>query len=141
MALYLARERAELRDIAVEVDSAGTLGIEGREPPDNTQAVMREIGIPVSDHRSKGITLEHMQWADRVLVMTYEHAATLRERFPENSEHVELLGPFGRQAPEIDDPVGRWRRFHRKVRDQIAKAVDGLLARVERDAQEARAQR
>lgn len=131
MAMYLARERAERRDIQIEVDSAGTLGITDRAPPAHTQAVMREIHILVDGHRSKGVDEALMRWADRVLVMTYDHAATLRERFPELSEsRVQLLGPFGGAAPEVDDPIGRWKMTHRRVRKQIEACVDGLLDRV-----------
>lgn len=131
-AMYLARDRAERRDLVIEVDSGGTLGIEGRECPSHTQAVLREWNIFLDDHRSKGLTPELMDWADLVLVMTYDHAATLRERFPDTSAEITLLGPFGGQAPEVMDPIGRWRRFHRKVRDQIEQCVEGLLDRIER---------
>lgn len=132
MAMYLARDRAERRNLMIEVDSAGTLGIEDRAPPPNTAAVMREIHILLDDHRSKGITEEHMAWADRVLVMTYDHATTLRERFPEASvDKVQLLGPFGSDAAEVADPIGRWKMTHRKVRRQLERCVDGLLDRIE----------
>jgi protein-tyrosine-phosphatase len=130
MAMYLARDRAERRDLRIEVDSAGTLGLVGRPPPRPVLAVMREVDILVDDHRSKGVSPALLEWADRVLVMTTEHAVTLRERFPDIADHVELLGPYGGQAPEIADPMGRWKPFHRKVRRQIEGCVDGLLERL-----------
>lgn len=135
MAMYLARERAERRDLQIEVDSGGTLGLIDRAPPPNAMAVMRELDILLDDHRSKGVTEEHMAWADRVFVMTYEHASTLRTRFEAHADKVELLGPYGGQAPEIADPMGRWRPFFRKVRRQIEGAVDGMLDRVERESE------
>lgn len=131
MALYLLRERVESWSLDVELDSAGTLGLIDRAPPDNALAVMREVGIDMRDHRSKAVTAELMQWADRVVVMTYDHATTLRERFPDATCEVELLGPYGGQAPEIADPMGRWRATFRKVRRQIEGCVERLAERLD----------
>ena len=134
MAEALTAYLAEQRDIPVEVASAGTLGLIDREPPPPTLAVMQERGIPVDHHRSQGVTAEHLAWADRVLVMTVEHATTLRERFAEQQglPPIELLGAIGGESAEIADPMGRWRRFHRKTRDRIERAVERLLDQVER---------
>ncbi|MFK7927470.1 MAG: hypothetical protein AB8H79_04745 [Myxococcota bacterium] len=131
MALYLMRARVEQLQLPVELDSAGTLGIIDRAPPPNALAVMREIGVSMDDHRSKGVTTELMTWADRVVVMTYEHASTLRERYPDAQCDIELLGPYGGKSPEVDDPMGRWRGTFRRVRRQIEGCIEGLVRSIE----------
>ena len=132
MALFYAREAAERRNLYVEVDSGGTMGLVDYAPPPNALSVMRDVGIIMDDHRSKAITPEMMDWADRVFVMTYEHAETLRDRFPDRSDHVELLGPYGRKAPEIADPMGRWRPAYKRARDQIVECIDSVIRGLER---------
>lgn len=127
MALYFARELAERRDLLIEVDSGGTMGLVDHSPPPNALSVMRDLGISMDDHRSKPITDDMMDWADRVFVMTYEHAQILRDRFPDDSAHVELLGPYGGKAPEIADPMGRWRPAYKRARNQITECIEGVL--------------
>ncbi len=129
MAMYTMEYRASLLGIDVDVDSAGTLDILDRPPPKHTIAVMRERNINVGHHRSQALTEKVFTWATRVFVMTYAHAATVRERFEHVSEPpiVELLGQYGAEAPEIADPMGRWRMSHRKARNQIERCIDAIL--------------
>jgi protein-tyrosine-phosphatase len=135
MALYLARELADRYDLDVQADSGGTLGLIDAAPPPNALAVMREMNIIMDDHRSKGVDEAMMTWADRVFVMTYEHATTLRERFPDTAGHVELLGAYGGRSPEIADPMGRWRPAYKRARNQIVECVEGVIAALDRERQ------
>lgn len=130
MAAGFAQELSTYTGLEIEVDSAGTLNIVGRSPPANALAVMRQRGISIENHRSKGLTPELMAWSDHVLVMTYDHAAAAHAVDPTAGDKVKLLGPFGGQRPEIQDPMGHWRPTYRRVRDQIERCVDGLLMRL-----------
>ena len=134
MAAGFAGAIAQVRGIPVEIDSAGTLNLVDRPPPPNAIAVMRQRGISIEHHRSKGLTPQHIAWADHVLVMTLQHASAAHSLDPTAGGKVKLLGPFGGQRPEIEDPMGRWRYVYRRVRDQIEVAVDGLLTRLTEDA-------
>ncbi|TVQ92734.1 MAG: low molecular weight protein arginine phosphatase [Deltaproteobacteria bacterium] len=133
MAAGFAGAIAHLRGIPVEIDSAGTLNLVGQAPPPNAIAVMRQRGISIAEHRSKGLTPPHIDWADHVLVMTLQHASAAHALDPTAGAKVKLLGPFGGKRPEIEDPMGRWRFVYRRVRDQIEGAVDGLLTRLTED--------
>lgn len=129
MAEGLARHLAEQRRLDLHADSAGTLDIEGRAPPPNAIAVMQRRGLSIHDHRSKGLRREHIAWADHVLVMTLDHAAVAHERDPSAGEKIKLLGPYGGQSTEIDDPIGWWRPTYEKVCRQLERCIDRLIDR------------
>jgi protein-tyrosine-phosphatase len=118
------------RSAAVICDSAGTLDIEGRPPTANALAVMREVGVSIAHHRSKGLREAHLRWADHALMMTLDHAAAAHARDPLAGAKVRLLGPYGGKVTEIDDPIGWWRPTYRKTRGELERAIDGLLDRL-----------
>lgn len=130
MAEALARAECGRLGLSVECASAGTLNLVDRAPPSNAIAVMREIGVPIHEHRSQPLTRATIQWADHVLVMTVEHAVRAHERDPDAGDKVKLLGPYGGKVSEIDDPMGRWRPAYRRARKEIAQALQGFLTRL-----------
>ena len=54
MAEGLARDYARRRQWPVEVRSGGVMGLIGKPAASNAVAVMREIGIDISNHQSGG---------------------------------------------------------------------------------------
>ena len=131
MALGIARAYAIKHGIAAEVDSAGTLMIEGREADPKAVAACRDIGIDLSTHRSKGIQQEHVEWADYVLTMEAHHGAFVSTHFPESRHKVvclaHLIGEVG-----VPDPIGRNPRFFKKNRTMVERAVEAFLQRLPR---------
>lgn len=130
MAAGLAAAMAAKRGVGVLCDSAGTLDLEGRPPTANAIAVLREVGISIEQHRSKGLREAHLRWADHALMMTLDHAATAHARDPSAGDKIRLLGPYGGRVTEIDDPIGWWRPTYRKTRADLEQAIGGLLDRL-----------
>ena len=129
MAEAIARHYAESRDRALEVQSAGTLGIEDAPADPHAVTVCSEIDVDLSAHRSQGMSPALVQWADWIPVMTLAHARTVRDWFPEAEDKVVLLGSFG-GLMEIADPIGAYRSTFRRVRDEIRTSVQALLDRL-----------
>lgn len=131
MAVALARLHGDRLNLALEVDSAGTLGIEGAPADAKAAAVCRELGLDLSGHRSKGLTPELLAWADQVLVMEVAHAVCARELLPGLPEdRVQLLGSQAGLG-EIADPIGAWfKRPFRTARDQIDRCLRVYLQRL-----------
>ncbi len=125
MAHGMAIAHAEETGMALEVLSAGTLMIEGAPADSRAIEVCREIGLDISEHRSQGLTVELIEWADRILAMEMHHAMSVRELAPDiGEEKLHLLGGFIGQT-NIDDPVSSW--FigpFRTARDKIKVAMD-----------------
>ena len=126
MAEHLARQYAILRGRKVEVNSASVLGLVDTPAHKHAIKVCEEIGLDLADHRSKPVHPELMAWADHVLCMEINHAAVLRERFPDFDEKLLLLGSFA-GVVEIEDPLGGWRGRFRQCRDQIKTCVERFI--------------
>lgn len=129
MAEELARLYAEERRWNVEVRSAGTHAIEGNPAAPNAIKAIKDVGGDLSGHRSQPMSLELVEWADRILVMEMRHAATIRDLYPESDEKVQLLGTFGGMM-EIDDPYGRWIFAFRRSRNEIRQCVETFMDRL-----------
>ncbi len=103
------------KGLPVEVDSAGTLALEGAPVAREVITVLRERGIAFS-HISHRLTPGWIAWADLILTMTEDH---LRE--------VEALGGGGKVARlasfDMPDPIGQPVTQYRWVADLIEKAL------------------
>ena len=130
MAEGIARTYAEMRGRLVEVQSAGTLGIQDRAADPKAVAVCREVGIDIRDHRSQGVTEEHVEWADYILVMEYRHAQHLTDKLGVRpSDRLLMLGTFGSMV-EIPDPIGGWKFQFRRCRKDIDLCVQQFVDRL-----------
>ena len=137
MAEGYLRERAASEGVShLVVGSAGLLGIEGQPAASHAVRVVRERGIDLSRHRSRGLRAGDMRTADLVVVMTQSHLEEIHRRFPETAAEVVLLrafegGPEPRGgAPDLEDPVMGPVEAHRASFDTIRLCVDHLLLRL-----------
>jgi arsenate reductase len=81
--------------------------------------VMREVGIDISRRTPKGLTLEMMESADRVISM----GCGVEESCPAGVVPMEDWG--------IDDPEGRPVEDVRRIRDEIKRRVLKLIAELD----------
>lgn len=102
----------------VSVCSAGFMG-EGDSVSENAAAVMKEIGIDVSAHKSRVINAEALT-ADRIFCMGESHRRALILAGADPNGITVLSGG-------IRDPYGCDISTYRKCRDEIISAVDNCL--------------
>lgn len=92
----------------VAVASAGTSTADGEPASRHAQTVMREIGLDLSQHRSRQLQPGHIGAAALVLTMTPAHKRLAQMLVPESSGRIytlqEFSGYLGRQG--ISDPYG-----------------------------------
>jgi len=113
MAEYFARSLVAGADFS----SAGTMTAGSRPPSMGAVAVMAEVGIDLTGHRSRD--LWSLDLADAVVYALHgEHLAQLRSLRPDAT--AMLLDPEGRS---IADPYGADLDAYRRARDQIHAAV------------------
>ncbi|TWT46064.1 Threonylcarbamoyl-AMP synthase [Phycisphaerae bacterium RAS1] len=133
MAEYLLRARLgqslglsdeELRAAGYVVSSAGTSAIHGGSASSGTIYELAQRGIDARGHRSRPLSVELLRQAERIYVMSPEHAAAVRDLLPTGSARVALLDPSG----PIADPIGGGPAEYARCAAQIERAVD---ARVE----------
>lgn len=114
--------------LQIEIRSAGTLGLVDRPAEPRAVAVCREIGVELGDHRSQGLTVDLVRWADTIYVMEDVHALVVRELVPDVGEIVIQLGPLVGK-PWIQDPLGSWFKApFRRLRDDLRAAIRRALA-------------
>jgi len=94
--------------------------------------VMREIGIDLGEHRSRGVTPADARTSDLVVAMAHDHLAWLALHYPDAGGERVLVRAFdaGPQpaidADDLPDPIGRSLRFYRQQRDRLVRALDHL---------------
>jgi protein-tyrosine phosphatase len=102
------------------VDSAGTLGIEGAPASPEAVEALREIGLDLSRHRSRGVDTGDLETADLVLAMADGHLSLLRRLSPVARGERFLLRAFEHGAspasgvPAVPDPIGQPIEFYRE---------------------------
>ena len=134
MAAEYARHRAAQAGLShLLVDSAGTLGIIGAPASEYAVQVLRESGLDLTSHRSRGVRKNDMTDSDLVLVMEHRHMAELEHRFPRREGSVYLLRAFDHGpdpasgAPDLDDPIQQPLDDYRARFAEIRTAVDHLV--------------
>jgi protein-tyrosine phosphatase len=134
MAAEYLRHRAARSGLShVVVDSAGLLGIEGAPAAPEAVQVLREDGLDLSTHRSKGVRESDLRTADVVIAMSLDHLDALHELFPDGADSRYLLRAFETApeptggAPELEDPIGTDVETFRRQYRQIRTCIDHLV--------------
>lgn len=111
------------------IESAGLFAGEGLPASPEAVHVLRELGIDLRSHRSRQLTLEQAERAERILVMTASHRAHLLAQWPHLEPKVFLINSFGFEKipQDISDPIGGSIDAYRRARDQIDEAVSNLV--------------
>lgn len=127
MAQALAEEKLDERDVPNVVISAGTLGIEGRQPAATAVRALEEWNVELEGQRSQGVSPPLLEHADAIAVMEPKHERQLLERAPELEDKIVRLWEYADRRldpPGIEDPVGDDLETFRACRDLIDECLD-----------------
>jgi protein-tyrosine-phosphatase len=130
---YFERRAGRAALAGTRVASAGTLGIEGQSASPEAIQVMREIGVDLTRHRSRGLDAHEVATCDLLVAMTAAHLHELSRRFSDAGGPRLLLRAFedgprpASGAGDLDDPISRPLAFYRTQRAQIVRCVDHLV--------------
>ena len=130
---------SELPDgqIAIDVQSAGTMGLIGHPATELAVAVASQYGVDIAGHRSQDLTPELLEKSDVVLTLATEHYETCRAL----GKTLEVLftlksfpnEPHNPQRDSIDDPIGgnraRYEKAFFEIDEAIRRALPTLLQR------------
>jgi protein-tyrosine-phosphatase len=130
MAEAYFRKRIHDDKLSLEVRSAGTMGIDGMLPPENTIRTLDNEGIDSRGYASTGFRQELGEWANIILVMEPMHKKAIAEISPESVEKVFFLRQFAGDSDMfmIPDPVGRSLGYYKTSFDIIKRSIEGFLA-------------
>ncbi len=121
MAEALLASRLSSLGVKARVESAGIGALEGEPADPIAQALMRERGLDLSQHRSRQLTSDVLADFDLVLVMEESQKRTVEREFVQARGRVQLLGRFGRF--EIPDPYGRPRAAFEQALALIERGI------------------
>ncbi len=116
----------ELASRGVRVVSAGTGALEGRPATPHSMTVAAQLGLDLSGHRARALTIDLCLAADLILTMTLDQARLIAEWVPAVKERVRLLDPEGHDVP---DPFGGPIEAYREALERIAWGVEVALRR------------
>lgn len=111
----------------VVVESAGVYAVDGMAASDNALAAAAEIGLDLSAHRARPLTVELISEADIILAMEGKHVAGILALDPSAAGRVHTIADV-----DIADPFGRSLQEYRRARDEIEAAVRRSLSVINR---------
>ena len=131
MAEYLLRHRLP-RGSEWAVCSAGTSTGFGMPASLFAATALDEERIDLSPHQSRPLTRELVDAASLIVVMTSRHRDFIKATYPDAAEKIFMLksfDPIG--GGDVDDPIGLTLETYRQIRDEIDRALPGLMSFME----------
>jgi protein-tyrosine phosphatase len=114
---------AELERKGINVLSAGTYAMPGSRATPQAVDALREVGVDLSRHRSRPLTVELIHQADVIYTMGFGHAQAVRSLVPAAAGKVETLDPDG----DIDDPIGSDLAVYKELAGQLTTLIERRL--------------
>lgn len=108
-------------DESISCSSAGMSFCDGDAVSENAVIVCKEIGIDISEHKSKSIRRDDINEYDIFAVMTESHALTLVSAGVPKQK-IYIMG--------VSDPFGGSVEVYRKCRDEIQQSCEKLYKKV-----------
>src|SRR5213596_1704841 len=111
--------------------SAGVGAIDGQPPSAYAVQALRELGIDISQQRSRMLTAELVNQADYIFGMTHGHVDAINLLYPQAVEKTFLLREFDDTldvfGKDISDPIGGSLEVYLECRDQIEQGLASML--------------
>ena len=119
--------------------SAGIGALDGQPPSVHAVRALRELGIDISNMRSRMLTRQLLEEADYVFGMAHSHVDSVNALFPQAVEKTFLLREFDDTLDDfekdIGDPIGGSYETYTYCRDQIEQGIFSMLNFMEQTAQ------
>jgi tRNA threonylcarbamoyl adenosine modification protein (Sua5/YciO/YrdC/YwlC family) len=114
---------AELEKKGINVVSAGSFAMPGaRATPQGVEA-LRDLGIDLSQHRSRPLSVELIHQADLIFTMGRAHAMQVAAMVPSAVDKLSTLDPAG----DIDDPIGGDTALYRDLAGHLQALIEKRL--------------
>jgi protein-tyrosine phosphatase len=106
-----------------EILSAGVLAREDGPPSPEALAAAERLGVDISRHRSRKLTVELINQADVIFCMTDSHVAEVLGLVPDAVGKVSRLWDGG----DISDPIGGGQEVYRGTADRIDQSLRKVI--------------
>lgn len=113
------------------ISSAGISTVDGMNASKNSIEALKELGIDLSNHRSKVITKELIDNSDIILTMTKSHKEILVQAVPKCKEKVYTFKGFvNENESDISDPFGGNLDTYRDTMKEIMYSVNEIVKKI-----------
>ena len=119
---YLLRDALAKENIPCDISGAGTGTADGVPASAHAITVMKELGIDISNHRSRQLTQDIADSADLFVAATVEHGVVLAFQYGVDPEKILVPGAG------VPDPFGRDVATYKACLEQITEALPQLVA-------------
>jgi L-threonylcarbamoyladenylate synthase len=104
--------------------SAGTNAVDGERADKLAIEAMREVGVDITRHRTRGLTPALIDSADWIFTMTRAHRESILSLMPACADRVQLLS---NRNEDIIDPASNSLELYRRIRDRIASCLRDVV--------------
>lgn len=108
----------------INVISAGSYAMPGARAAAPAVEALAAMGLDLSRHRSKPLSVELIHQADAIYTMSQNHARAVGSLVPAAVDKVSNLDPEG----DIEDPIGGDVSLYTEVADRIKNLIEKRLA-------------
>ena len=123
LAKKLGVNDTDLEKKGFNILSAGTYAMPGMRATSQGVDAAREIGVDLSRHRSRALSVELIHQADVVYTMGQGHAQAVRSLVPSAVDKIETLDPNG----DIEDPIGSDLAVYKSLAGQLSALIQQRL--------------
>jgi protein-tyrosine phosphatase len=138
MAIVIAERILAEEGIPVEwLESGGTLGIQGEPAAANAQLAVRELGLDLTSHRSKGVGAVELDGADYIVVMAREHEREILMRRPDAEPRIVRLWEYTNRSgrlKRIADPIGNPFGDYAACRSDLLECIRNWAGQLKTDS-------
>jgi L-threonylcarbamoyladenylate synthase len=113
----------ELDKRGINIVSAGSYAMAGTRATPQAVEAMKNMGIDLSRHRSKALSVELIHQADSIYTMGRGHAKAVLAMVPSASEKVSTIDP----EKDIEDPIGGEVSLYTEVAEQLKTLIEKRL--------------
>ncbi len=114
----------DLEKRGISVTSAGSFAMPGSPAAPQAVEALRAMGLDLSRHRSRPLSVELIHQADFIYTMSRSHANAVSSLVPGAAAKVSALDP----ERDIDDPIGGDLSLYTQVADQLKNLIEKRLA-------------
>jgi protein-tyrosine phosphatase len=108
----------------VSVISAGSYAMPGARAAAPAVEALGAMGVDLSRHRSRPLSVELIHQADMIFTMSQNHARAVASLVPAAADRVSTLDPEG----DIEDPIGGDVPLYMEVAERIRTLIEKRLA-------------
>lgn len=130
MARAIAQHQIAQQDptaITIHITSAGIAAAPGMPATDQAVDVLRSMGIDLSDHQSRPLTLDMISRAELIYTMTPSHAQAVMTMAPNSVHKVFVLD----ECESIPDPIGQSTEVYKHTADRLSELIARRLTEIQ----------